>query len=112
MTTMLKAKCGTKKPKPMHLYMSGSELYKKCKMEPGWDKTMALFNAYKHEFTNYNRVTTDYIYYNNLTWKETLQTMQEVYKELYDLVPEKYKAVCKKSLLYSIDELRAHVAKY
>ena len=112
MTTMLKAKCGNRKPKPMHLYMSGSELYKKTKMEPGWDKTMALFNAYKHEFTNYTDVAREMIYYNDLTWTETLQAMQEVYQELYNLVPEKYKAVCKKSLLYSIDELRAHVAKY
>ena len=112
MSTVLKAKCGNRKPKPMHLYMSGSELYKKTKMEPGWDKTMALFNAYKHEFTNYTDVAREMIYYNDLTWTETLQAMQEVYQELYNLVPEKYKSVCKKSLLYSIDELRAHVAKY
>jgi hypothetical protein len=112
MTTMLKAKCGSRKPKPMHYYMNGTELYKKCKMEPGWDRTMALFNAYKHEFTNYNRVATDNIYHNDLDWRATLQAMKTVYDELYELVPNKYKAVCKESMLCSIEKLRQHVAKY
>ena len=112
MKTMLKAKCGNRAPKPMHCYMNGTELYKKTKIEPGWDKTMALFNAYKHEFTNYNRVATDNIYHNDLSWTDTVRAMKTVYDELYALVPNKYKAVCKQSMLVSIEKLRAHVAKY
>ena len=109
---VLKSKCGTKKPKPMSNYLNGSELYKKCKTNFGWNKDMALFNAYKHEFTNYNSVTMNDIYHSDLDYDESVKAMASVYRELLSLVPKKYEDVCKQQFLRAVKNVKRQVEKY
>ena len=109
MNIQLKARNQIKNPKPMETYLKGKDLYNKCIMNPGWNKDMAVFNAYKHEYTNYNRVVTDEIYHADLSWQESVDRMKAVYQQLMTLVPERYKEQCKQSFLYSIKDLKEFV---
>ena len=111
-SVVLKSKCGNKKPRPMDFYLSGTEIYKRCRVEPGWDKNMALLNAYKHEFTNYNKVTMDDIYHRDIDWEESVKAMADVYREFYMLVPKKYHDVCKKQYACCINSIKRQLRKY
>ena len=109
---VLKSKCGNKKAKPMNVYLKGSEIYKRCRIEYKWDKTMAMFNAYKHEFTNYNSVTMNEIYHSDLDFKESVKAMADIYRELMSLVPEKYQDVCKQQYLRAVKNIKIQLEKY
>ena len=111
-SVVLKSKCGNKKPKPMDFCLTGTELYKRRRVEAGWDKNMALFNAYKHEFTNYNKVVTNDIYHNDIDWEESIKAMADIYRQLLTLVPEKYHDVCKKQYACCINSIKRHLTKY
>lgn len=97
-----------KKVKPMDNYLKGKDLYNKAVLKANWDKDMAMFNAYKHNYTNYDRIMYQ-VYTRNLTWTETLETTKQVYIQLMSQVPEKYKKACKESFIWSLKELQQHI---
>jgi len=108
-TVQIKARNNTKRAKPMDAYLNGKDLYNKCVIEAGWDKDMAMFNAYKHSYTNYVNLVRNEIFQADLSYKESVDRMKSVYQQLMLLVPERYKEQCKKSFVYSIRELNEYV---
>ena len=62
----------------------------KCYYHKGEDWALAEFNSYKHNFTNYRQVITQHIYQDNISFQETRLRLQQIYAQLFQLVPLKY----------------------
>jgi hypothetical protein len=76
-------------PQPMALVLK--TVRTKCYYHKGEDWALAEFNSYKHNFTNYRQVITQHIYQDNISFQETRLRLQQIYAQLFQLVPLKYK---------------------
>lgn len=76
-------------PQPMALVLKTVKT--KCYYHKGEDWALAEFNSYKHNFTNYTKVVTEQIYQDNICFKESRLRLQQIYTQLIELVPLKYK---------------------
>ena len=76
-------------PQPMELVLK--TVRTKCYYHKGEDWALAEFNSYKHNFTNYRQVITQHIYQDNISFQETRLRLQQIYAQLIQLVPLKYK---------------------
>jgi len=97
----------TRGAKPYDAYADTIHQY--VKMQPGWCKKTAYFNAYKHTFTNYVRVMTT-IHQANIDDAQALNTIKQIYKELYAMIPTHLKSACETMYREAVREYKEDCA--
>lgn len=82
---------GSARAKPYSTYAKTIDQY--VYLKPGWDRSLARFNAYKHRFTNYTKIIT-LIHQSDIEHTESKQMILDIYRELYRLIPEELREQC------------------
>lgn len=80
----------------------------KCFYHKGEDWALAEFNSYKHNFTNYRKIITEQIYDLNICYTESRLRLQQIYAQLIELVPLKYKEKALLSYRISLKKIKRY----